>query len=57
MFTSALKNGVALKGPADRMLASLGHEVEWHEYPMAHEVCADEIDRIGRWLRDVLPRA
>jgi phospholipase/carboxylesterase len=40
----------------DRLM-SLGHEVEWHEYPMAHEVCADEIDRIGRWLRDVLPRA
>jgi phospholipase/carboxylesterase len=38
-------------------LVSLGHQVEWHEYPMAHEVCAEEIQRIGSWLREVLPPA
>ena len=38
----------------DRLVA-LGHKVEWHEYPMAHEVCEDEIERIGSWLRERLP--
>ncbi|MGH8518374.1 MAG: alpha/beta hydrolase, partial [Panacagrimonas sp.] len=36
-------------------LIKLGHQVEWHEYPMAHEVCVEEIERIGSWLREVLP--
>lgn len=37
----------------DRLIA-LGHDVEWHAYPMAHEVCLEEIERIGEWLREVL---
>lgn len=36
------------------MLTALGYEIEWHEYLMAHEVCADEIDDIGTWLRRAL---
>lgn len=36
-------------------LVELGYAVEWHEYPMAHEVCAEEIRRIGTWLRERLP--
>ena len=36
-------------------LAALGYAVEWHEYPMPHSVCAEEIADIGRWLRAVLP--
>lgn len=28
-----------------------GHQVEWHEYPMPHSVCLEEIQEIGRWLR------
>jgi phospholipase/carboxylesterase len=35
-------------------LIKLGLKVEWHEYPMAHEVCVEEIERIGTWLREVL---
>lgn len=31
-----------------------GYGVEWCEYPMAHEVCPQEIEDIGRWLRRVL---
>lgn len=31
-------------------LESAGYRVEWHDYPMAHAVCADEIDDISRWL-------
>ncbi len=34
-------------------LIALGFDVEWHEYPMAHAVCAEEIDDIRRWLLSV----
>lgn len=30
------------------------YPVEWHDYPMAHQVCAEEIAAIGRWLTTVL---
>jgi phospholipase/carboxylesterase len=33
------------------LLTDAGYEVEWHDYPMAHAVCADEIDDISRWLK------
>ncbi|HEX9127320.1 MAG TPA: alpha/beta fold hydrolase, partial [Methylomirabilota bacterium] len=35
-------------------LKALGYAVEWHEYPMPHSVCAEEIADISRWLRTVL---
>ena len=35
-------------------LGALGYAVEWHEYPMPHSVCAEEIADIGRWLRAIL---
>ncbi|MFO7593837.1 MAG: alpha/beta hydrolase-fold protein [Pseudomonadota bacterium] len=35
-------------------LHSLGHEVEWHEYPMPHSVCMEEIQAIGAWLKQRL---
>ncbi|NJD33428.1 MAG: carboxylesterase [Betaproteobacteria bacterium] len=28
-----------------------GYGVEWHEYPMPHSVCLEEVRDIGRWLR------
>jgi phospholipase/carboxylesterase len=31
-------------------LVALGYQVEWHEYPMAHSVCAEEIADLNRWL-------
>ena len=31
-------------------LCSAGYTVEWHEYPMAHAVCAEEIQAIRNWL-------
>jgi phospholipase/carboxylesterase len=37
---------------ADLLLAK-GLDVEWHDYPMAHAVCADEIEDIRRWLLTV----
>jgi phospholipase/carboxylesterase len=35
-------------------LQALGHEVEWHDYPMEHSVCAEEIADLSRWLLKVL---
>lgn len=35
-------------------LDAQGYEVEWHEYPMAHSVCPQEIDDIRRFLLKVL---
>jgi phospholipase/carboxylesterase len=32
-------------------LKARGYLVEWHEYPMQHEVCAAELDAISRWLQ------
>jgi phospholipase/carboxylesterase len=34
-------------------LQSAGYTVEWHEYPMAHAVCAEEIVVIRNWLVQV----
>jgi len=31
-------------------LAHRGYVVDWHAYPMAHQVCADEIADLRRWL-------
>lgn len=31
-------------------LARLGYDVEWHDYPMAHGVCPQEIRDIGNFL-------
>ena len=41
------------KASADA-LAAAGFGVEWHDYPMAHGVCPDEIADIRRWLLSVL---
>ncbi|MGH8606615.1 MAG: alpha/beta hydrolase, partial [Gammaproteobacteria bacterium] len=35
-------------------LAGLGYSIEWHQYPMPHSVCPQEIDDIGAWLRKIL---
>lgn len=37
----------------DALVAS-GHQVEWHEYPMPHSVCAQEIVDLQRFLQRVL---
>ena len=40
------------RASADQVKA-LGYEVEWHDYPMAHAVCPEEISDIRRWLLSV----
>ena len=37
----------------DALLAH-GYAPAWHDYPMQHEVCAEEIAEVGRWLRRIL---
>jgi len=37
----------------DRLL-KLGYDLDWHQYPMAHSVCPEELDDISAWLTRVL---
>ena len=34
-----------------QVLKQLGFDLEWHRYPMAHQVCAEEIHALGQWLQ------
>jgi phospholipase/carboxylesterase len=36
------------------LLEQLGYAVEWHDYPMPHSVCAEEIADVSVWLQRVL---
>jgi phospholipase/carboxylesterase len=43
------------RGTATRdALVALGQPVEWHDYPMEHSVCAEEIADLNAWLLRVL---
>ena len=44
---------VALGHESRAQLESLGYTVQWHEYPMPHSVCAEEIADIAKWLVSV----
>ncbi len=33
-----------------KALAEAGYAVDWHSYPMAHQVCAEEIRDLGDWM-------
>ena len=37
-----------------KMLEALGYAIEWHEYPMPHSVCPQEIEDIANWLTRIL---
>lgn len=39
---------------ARERLEADGRQVEWHEYPMEHQVCLEEIEAIGAWLSRAL---
>jgi phospholipase/carboxylesterase len=42
-------------GAASRdALKALGYDVQWHQYPMEHSVCAQEVADLNRWLLKVL---
>ena len=49
---------VPARGLATRdALLALGYPVQWHDYPMEHSVCPDEITDLNRWLLKVLAPA
>ncbi len=35
-------------------LQALGHDVDWHDYPMEHSVCIEEVKALNQWLLRVL---
>lgn len=51
-FDPMIPFGLAIR--TQRALTDAGWPVEFHEYPMAHQVSAPEIQDIGRFLRRVL---
>ncbi len=44
----------AMGNASHTRLTQAGYAVDWHEYPMAHSVCLEEITDIGHWLGKVL---
>jgi phospholipase/carboxylesterase len=40
----------ALGLAARDLLLERGYAIDWHEYPMPHSVCLEEVWAIGRWL-------
>ena len=43
-----------LGGHARDSLQQAHYRVEWHDYPMEHSVCLEEIGHIGRWLNKIV---
>ncbi len=41
---------------AHQRLVELGYDAVWRSYPMEHQVDAEEIQDVGRWLGEVLTR-
>lgn len=35
-------------------LQAKGYHIDWHEYEMAHQVCAEELSALGQWLGRIL---
>jgi phospholipase/carboxylesterase len=44
---------MALGEHSNAVVTEAGYQVEWHDYPMAHAVCAEEIADIRNWLVSV----
>jgi phospholipase/carboxylesterase len=42
---------IELADRAREVLRKHGYPVEWHEYSMQHQVCAEEVAAIAAWLR------
>ena len=46
------------RGQAARdLLQGLGQPIEWHDYPMEHSVCIEEVQALQKWLLKVLQPA
>ena len=46
--------GISRARSSRAVLEALGYAIEWHEYPMGHAVCPEEIAAIGAWLGRIL---
>jgi len=44
----------AMGSKSKEFLEKMGYGIEWHDYPMQHSVCLEEIQDIGAWLKRVL---
>ena len=44
----------AMGNSSREQLQQAGYALVWHEYPMQHSVCLEEVADIGRWLTSVL---
>ncbi len=44
----------AMGSSSRERLQQAGYAPEWHEYPMQHSVCLEEVADIGRWLTGAL---
>jgi phospholipase/carboxylesterase len=45
---------LAMAEQGREQVAALGYRIEWHQYPVPHSICADEIADVARWLGRVL---
>ena len=45
-----LARGVAARD----LLQGMGQPIEWHDYPMEHSVCVEEVQALQKWLLKVL---
>ena len=45
---------IAMAETSRQTLSAAGYAVDWHEYPMQHSVCLEEIRDISAWLQTVL---
>ena len=45
-----LARGIAARD----LLQGLGQPIEWHDYPMEHSVCIEEVQALQKWLLKVL---
>ena len=48
---------ISLGRRARETLERMGYPVEWHQYPMVHQVCLEEIEAVSQWLQRTLPRS
>jgi phospholipase/carboxylesterase len=45
---------LAMATASNEKLIAAGYAVEWHEYPMQHSVCGEEVAAVSAWLTRVL---
>jgi phospholipase/carboxylesterase len=43
----------AMGAGSRELLGKMGYDVEWHEYPMQHSLCLEEVQDIAAWLRTI----